>query len=93
MCEHFICKPLPNFLPPFFSLMAQGLTCKKGQNENTRITTLHKTNIYTMLKVNNILNSRKEWYCKKHKTKQCVYLRSNQETKIVSIHLIGDIEC
>jgi len=60
---------------------------QERSNENTLTATLHKTNKYTYtVKVNNIPNSRKEWYCKKHKTKQCVYLRSNQETKIVSIH-------
>jgi hypothetical protein len=71
---------LPNYLPPFFFFNGTRIDMQERSNENTLIATLHKT------KVNNIPNSRNKWYCKKHKTKQCVYLRSNQETKIVSIH-------
>jgi hypothetical protein len=88
ICKHLIFKPFLTkvFTTPFF-FNGTRIEMQERSNENTLTATLHKTNkyIYTV-KVNNIPNSRKEWYCKKHKTKQCVYLRSNQETKIVSIH-------
>jgi hypothetical protein len=80
ICKHLVFKPsLPNFLPPYFSLMTQGLKCKKGQMKILLEQHCKKPTYIYNVKVNNIPNSRKEWYCKKHKTKLCVYLRKKQK--------------